>query len=118
MDQSAVSAVEDSVSADATSRFPHQVGQYELATHSVKVRRTGTLVDVLSLWQLEGTAALTKSSRLGEKTRFERLPSMDSFNQKSHANEMLAGLRYFERAIRKGQLRGTSRSGPHVQGCL
>ncbi|KAH6933288.1 hypothetical protein HPB50_014001 [Hyalomma asiaticum] len=81
MDQSAVSAVEDSVSAEATSRFPNQAGHYELATHSVKVRRTGTLVDVLSLWQLEGTAALTKSSRLGEKTRFERLPSMDSFNQ-------------------------------------
>ncbi|KAL1428481.1 hypothetical protein MTO96_002856 [Rhipicephalus appendiculatus] len=75
------------------------------------VRRTGTLVDVLSLWQLEGTAALTKSSRLGEKTRFERLPSMDSFNQKSHANEMLAGLRYFERAIRKDNPEGRPGAG-------
>lgn len=111
MDQSAVSAVEDSVSAEATSRFPNQAGHYELATHSVKVRRTGTLVDVLSLWQLEGTAALTKSSRLGEKTRFERLPSMDSFNQKSHANEMLAGLRYFERAIRKDNPEGRPGAG-------
>ncbi|KAH7958373.1 hypothetical protein HPB49_001057 [Dermacentor silvarum] len=111
MDQSAVSAVEDSASAEATSRFPSQVGHYELATHSVKVRRTGTLVDVLSLWQLEGTAALTKSSRLGEKTRFERLPSMDSFNQKSHANEMLAGLRYFERAIRKDNPEGRPGGG-------
>ncbi|CAN7985442.1 unnamed protein product [Ixodes hexagonus] len=107
MDQSSfpphVSA-EESVTADTTNRFQAQPGQYELATHSVKVRRTGTLVDVLSLWDLEGTTAVTKSSRLSEKTRFERLPSMDSFNQKSHANEMLAGLRYFERAIRKETL--------------
>ncbi|XP_077508890.1 uncharacterized protein LOC144120416 isoform X4 [Amblyomma americanum] len=106
IEQSAMSAVEESASAEAANRFPIQVGHYELATHSVKVRRTGTLVDVLSLWQLEGTSALTKSSRLGEKTRFERLPSMDSFNQKSHANEMLAGLRYFERAIRKDNPEG------------
>lgn len=99
MDQSANS--EESVVAEITNRFQAPGGQYELATHSVKVRRTGTLVDVLSLWDLEGTSAVTKSSRLSEKTRFERLPSVDSFNQKSHANEMLAGLRYFERAVRK-----------------
>lgn len=102
MDQSVTS--EESVPADTTHRFQSPLGHYELATHSVKVRRTGTLVDVLSLWDLEGTSAVTKSSRLSEKTRFERLPSMDSFNQKSHANEMLAGLRYFERAIHKENL--------------
>ncbi|XP_064461087.1 uncharacterized protein LOC135371046 isoform X1 [Ornithodoros turicata] len=99
MDQSANS--EESVVTEVTHKFQAPGGQYDLATHSVKVRRTGTLVDVLSLWDLEGTSAVTKSSRLSEKTRFERLPSVDSFNQKSHANEMLAGLRYFERAVRK-----------------
>ncbi|XP_022255108.1 uncharacterized protein LOC106470768, partial [Limulus polyphemus] len=29
-------------------------GHYDLATHSVRVRRSGTLVDVHSLWELEG----------------------------------------------------------------
>ena len=28
------------------------------------------------------------------------MPSVDSFNQRSHPNEMLTGLRYFERAIK------------------
>lgn len=74
---------------------------YELATHSVKVRRTGTVVDVSSLWELEGTAAMSKDARISEQLRFERLSSVDSFNQKSHANEMLTGLRYFERPVKK-----------------
>ncbi|KAH9376565.1 uncharacterized protein LOC144144797 [Haemaphysalis longicornis] len=106
IEQSGPSAADDSGTTDAASRLPGQPGHYELATHSVKVRRTGTLVDVCSLWQLEGTSALSRSSRLGENTRFERLPSMDSFNQRSHANEMLAGLRYFERAIRANSAGG------------
>lgn len=76
-------------------------GSYELATHSVKVRRSGTLMDVNSLWELEGTAAISDSSHLGQKSRFERMPSVDTFNQRSHANEMLNGLRYFERPIRR-----------------
>uniref|UniRef100_T1ITH5 Serine/threonine specific protein phosphatases domain-containing protein n=1 Tax=Strigamia maritima TaxID=126957 RepID=T1ITH5_STRMM len=76
-------------------------GPYELATHSVKVRRSGTLVDVNSLWELEGTAAISSdSARVGQKGRFERIPSIDTFNQRSHANEMLNGLKYFERPIR------------------
>ncbi|XP_067121609.1 uncharacterized protein [Centruroides vittatus] len=74
---------------------------YELATHSVKVRRTGTLIDVSSLWELEGTAAMSKDARISEQLRFERLSSVDSFNQKSHANEMLTGLRYFERPVKR-----------------
>lgn len=28
--------------------------RYDLATHSVKVKRSGTLVDVNSLWDMEG----------------------------------------------------------------
>ncbi|XP_014674733.1 PREDICTED: uncharacterized protein LOC106814873 [Priapulus caudatus] len=34
-----------------------------------------------------------------DKLKFERMPSVDSFNQRSHPNEMLTGLRYFERPI-------------------
>ncbi|XP_064619009.1 uncharacterized protein LOC135482684 [Lineus longissimus] len=76
---------------------------YELATHTVKVRRTGTLSDVQAIWDLTGTAAVSGSAERhleGNKSRFERMPSMDTFNQRSHANEMLTGLRYFERAIK------------------
>lgn len=29
-------------------------GLYELATHSVKVKRTGTVGDIATLWDLEG----------------------------------------------------------------
>ena len=28
--------------------------EYELATHSVRVRRTGTLLDINALWDMEG----------------------------------------------------------------
>lgn len=73
---------------------------YELATHTVKVRRTGTLADIMAIWDLEGTAAVSASSAdhlEGDMTRFQRMSSVDSFNQRSHPNEMLTGLRYFER---------------------
>ena len=29
--------------------------KYELATHTVRVRRTGSLAEVMALWDLEGT---------------------------------------------------------------
>lgn len=76
-------------------------GKYDLATHSVKIKRTGTLVDVNSLWDLEGTAALSRSTRLPSRSRVERICSVDTFNQRSHGNEMLSGLRYFERPVKK-----------------
>ncbi|XP_041377251.1 uncharacterized protein LOC121389658 isoform X2 [Gigantopelta aegis] len=78
--------------------------KYELATHTVKVRRTGTLADVMALWELQGTNAVSGSAMHhleGEISRFHRMPSIDSFNQRSHPNEMLTGLRYFERALKK-----------------
>ncbi|KAK3084884.1 hypothetical protein FSP39_020780 [Pinctada imbricata] len=81
----------------------HHQPKYELATHTVKVRRTGILSDVVKLWDLQGTAAVTESalSHLeGDISRFQRMPSIDSFNARSHPNEMLTGLRYFERAIK------------------
>ncbi|XP_013419289.1 uncharacterized protein LOC106179994 isoform X2 [Lingula anatina] len=75
--------------------------KYELATHTVKVRRTGTLLDVSALWDLQGTSTgIADVDLTAERTRFHRMPSLDSFNQKSHSNEMLTGLRYFERTIK------------------
>ncbi|XP_064612547.1 LOW QUALITY PROTEIN: uncharacterized protein LOC135476448 [Liolophura sinensis] len=82
---------------------PPEEEKYVLATHTVKVRRTGTLSDVLAIWDLQGTEAVSGSSDChleGDLSRFQRMPSVDSFNQRSHPNEMLTGLRYFERGIR------------------
>ncbi|XP_052234478.1 uncharacterized protein LOC127847015 [Dreissena polymorpha] len=77
--------------------------RYELATHTVKVRRTGALQEVMAIWDLHGTGAITNTavSHLeGDISRFQRMSSIDSFNQRSHPNEMLTGLRYFERPIK------------------
>ncbi|XP_067934839.1 uncharacterized protein [Watersipora subatra] len=77
---------------------------YELATHTVKVRRSGALMDVKALWDLKDTDAfssMTGQDLEEEKLRFSRFASIDSFNKGSHANEMLSGLKYFEMAIKK-----------------
>ena len=37
----------------------HHQPKYELATHTVKVRRTGILSDVVKLWDLQGTCRYT-----------------------------------------------------------
>ncbi|KAL4223534.1 hypothetical protein ACF0H5_017005 [Mactra antiquata] len=77
--------------------------RYELATHTVKVRRTGALQEVMAIWELQGTGAITNTSVThleGDISRFQRMSSIDSFNQRSHPNEMLTGLRYFERPIK------------------
>ncbi|CAL1300740.1 unnamed protein product [Larinioides sclopetarius] len=75
--------------------------KYDLATHSVKVRRSGALVGVNSLWDMEGTSALSKSVKFSSKLRIERVSSVDSFNLQSQANEMLQGLSYFEHCIKR-----------------
>ncbi|KAK7088081.1 uncharacterized protein [Littorina saxatilis] len=77
--------------------------KYELATHTVRVRRTGSLAEVMALWDLQGTSAISGSAMHhleGDISRIQRMPSIDSFNQRSHANEMLSGLRYFERPVK------------------
>ena len=54
-----------------------------------------------SVYYLSGTGAITNTSVShleGDISRFQRMSSIDSFNQRSHPNEMLTGLRYFERA--------------------
>ncbi|XP_048752071.2 uncharacterized protein LOC125663764 [Ostrea edulis] len=96
----------------SAGRFNNQI-RYELATHTVKVRRTGVLSDVVKLWDLQGTSAVTESAAChleGDISRFQRMPSIDSFNARSHPNEMLTGLRYFERAI-KGDNGGAAKPG-------
>ena len=90
--------------------------KYDLATHTVKVRRTGTLSDVMSLWDLPGKTYTTPYTTFtlscvssmyifaggtkkciyptgtavsgsagphleGDKSRFQRMASVDSFNQ-------------------------------------
>ncbi|XP_060578202.1 uncharacterized protein LOC132735281 [Ruditapes philippinarum] len=81
----------------------HKQHRYELATHTVKVRRTGALQEVMAIWDLHGTGAITNTSVThleGDISRFQRMSSIDSFNQRSHPNEMLTGLKYFERSIK------------------
>ena len=63
---------------------PARGENYELATHTIKVRRTGTLSDVMAIWDLPGTSAVSGSAEChleGDKSRFQRMPSVDSFNQ-------------------------------------
>jgi len=88
----------------APSSTAGKMVKYDLATHTVRVKRTGTLAEVMALWDLQGTAAVSGSANNhldGDVSRFQRLSSIDAFNQRSHPNEMLTGLRYFER-VSKG----------------
>ena len=90
----------------------HRVSStYELATHTVKVKRSGTLVDITRLWDLEEATTPTAFKLKNDlfslnitddlsKPQFDRIQSIDFFNQCSQPNEMLTGLRYFERAIK------------------
>lgn len=79
---------------------------YELATHTVKVKRTGALFDIAKLWDLEGATTPNISidqtfknfdfKILPEKgNNFNRLESVDFFNQQSQPNEMLRFLKKF-----------------------
>ncbi|KAL9982177.1 hypothetical protein ACROYT_G010988 [Oculina patagonica] len=85
--------------------FPFETvtDQYELATHTVKVRRSGMLSDVSVLWDMNNSNMVTGSAQSGlvaSKLKIERLPSINCFNKQSDANQMLSALRYFERAIK------------------
>ena len=57
---------------------------YELATHTVKVRRSGALIDVKALWDLKDTDAFSSATALDlekENLRYSRFASVDSFNK-------------------------------------
>ncbi|XP_055327450.1 uncharacterized protein LOC129580802 [Paramacrobiotus metropolitanus] len=75
---------------------------YELAMHSVKVRRSGVLGDIQTLWDMEGantlSAGITNSDQQF-KLNLCRMNSLVSFNMRNSSNEMINGLRYFEREI-------------------
>lgn len=70
---------------------------YELATHTVKVKRTGALFDIAKLWELDGATTPNVSMDTnfsfdlgrGGATSFNRFKSVDFFNQQSQPNEML-----------------------------
>jgi diadenosine tetraphosphatase ApaH/serine/threonine PP2A family protein phosphatase len=79
---------------------------YDIATHSVRVRKSGTILDIHSLWDIEHSGMFSQgpNPRLlvggqGGNQQANRIQSYDRFNQESQPNEMLNGLRYFERAI-------------------
>ncbi len=89
---------------NGSNNFP-----YELATHAVKVKRTGTVAEFMPVWAVEGslTPSIGKEAFLdNHKAQFVRNQSIDSFNQKTHSNEMLSGLRYFERDIKSSASSG------------
>ena len=73
-------AVDVSAGED-TSELPEQ--KYAIATHFVKVKRSGTLTDVTTLWDLAGTEAVSGSldHLLEAKPGFERLPSINAFDK-------------------------------------
>ncbi|PFX31454.1 Serine/threonine-protein phosphatase PP2A catalytic subunit 1 [Stylophora pistillata] len=77
--------------------------QYELATHTVKVRRSGMLSDVSVMWDMKNTGMVSGSAQSEletNKLKIARLPSINCFNKQSDANQMLSALRYFERTIK------------------
>ncbi len=57
--------------------------EYSIATHFVKVKRSGTLTDVTTLWDLVGTDAVSGSldHLLDVRPGFERLPSINAFDK-------------------------------------
>lgn len=58
--------------------------QYELATHTVKVRRSGMLSDVSVLWDMNNSNMVTGSAQselVASKLKIERLPSINCFNK-------------------------------------
>lgn len=57
--------------------------EFTIATHFVKVKRSGTLTDVTTLWDLVGTEAVSGSldDILDSRPGFDRLPSINAFDK-------------------------------------
>jgi diadenosine tetraphosphatase ApaH/serine/threonine PP2A family protein phosphatase len=90
----------ESLNSNDSDMTPNSDG-FIIATHSVKVRRSGMMVDVISLWDLVNTEAVVGSVHdIGSKPSLDRLSSIKAFNKTSKSNEMLSGLRYFEHGLR------------------
>lgn len=70
------------------------------------MKKTGVVVDITSLYDLEVAGAISGSTALffdDDNGKFDRINSQNCFNQRTHANEMLNGLRYFERGSKEGR---------------
>ena len=69
---------------------------YEFATHVVKVKRSGQIIDVSSLWEMEGGAVSLTSSCLGaEKDKFKvRVGKRDRKNKLSRFASELTFLHF------------------------
>ena len=77
---------EDSIEtlSDGEGQMEDLPGQdYTIATHFVKVRRSGTLSDVTTIWDLQGTDCISGSldSIIASKPGFDRLPSINAFDR-------------------------------------
>ncbi len=93
----------------AKSKVEKRRDDYELATHTVKVKRTGDTIDNMRIdriWDLDGATTpnilmkdsqfhLNSSSSI-QRHQIERITSGEFFNQDTKPNQMLYGLRYFE----------------------
>ena len=82
----AVIGEDDSIGtlSDGESDMEGLPGQdYNIATHFVKVRRSGTLSDVTTIWDLQGTDCISGSldSIVASKPGFDRLPSINAFDR-------------------------------------
>jgi hypothetical protein len=83
-------------------RSSQQSEEFSIATHFVKVRRNGLLVDVSTLWDFISTEAVTGSVRnilSHSRPGLQRQGSLFAFDPKSSANQMLGMLRYFEQNL-------------------
>ena len=70
--------------SDSEAEMEDLPGQnYAIATHFVKVRRSGTLSDVTTIWDLVGTDCISGSldSIISSKPGFDRLPSINAFDR-------------------------------------
>ena len=71
----------------STMKHPHSEEEYSIATHFVKVRRNGLLVDVSTLWDFMATDAVTGSVRnilSHSRPGMQRQSSIFAFNPVSH----------------------------------
>lgn len=76
---------------EQSGSFGTNRGTYELATHTVKVKRSGTVADISTLWELEGATTPLLLNKAGKdmialfeemgKPQFGRIQSIDVFNQ-------------------------------------
>ncbi len=109
------------------SRIEKRRDDYELATHTVRVKRTGDITDNMRIdriWDLDGATTpnimlkdaqfqLTSNNlpHVTVRHQIERITSGEFFNQDTKPNQMLYGLRYFERAIKETKEGYASKEG-------